>query len=426
MEDRSDIAQTLHLGENNQRTRRIRRWFAWGVLVVILVATIAFWARGNTKASIEYKTQEVVRGALTVTVTATGNLAPTNKVEVGSELSGIIKTVLVDFNDRVKIGQPLAYLDDTKFEAAVMQSRAALASALAKREQAQATLRQKEQNLQRLKRAHVLSGGRAPSAGELELAEADLMRAQADEGVAQAAIQQARAALKIDETNLSKTTIYSPVNGIVLTRSVDPGQTVAASLQAPVLFVLAEDLRQMELQVDVDEADVGKVRAGQSATFTVDAYPDRIFNALIKQVRFGSQMTNGVVTYTTLLNVENPDLLLRPGMTATAEVVVEKIAGAVLVPNAALRFMPVQNENRSKGGGGRGLMGMLYPRPPRVESRANSGKGGRNAQRVWTLTGDRPTPVVITTGPTDGTMSVIQGENLQPGSRVIVDAVHKK
>jgi HlyD family secretion protein len=424
--EEKDIARTLGLGEPQRPRRRMGRWIVAAVLMVVFIGSATLWARGNGKSPVQYKTQEVVRGGLTVTVTATGNLAPTNMVEVGSELSGIIKTVLVDYNDEVQIGQPLAYLDDTKFEAAVMQSRAALASAMARLEQARATLHQKEQIHRRLHKAHELSGGRAPSAGELELSQADVLRGRADEKVAQAAIAQARAALKIDETNASKTTIYSPVNGIVLTRSVEPGQTVAASLQAPVLFVLAEDLTRMELQVDVDEADVGKVRDGQNASFTVDAYPNRTFEARIKMVRFGSQITNGVVTYTTLLDVHNPDRLLRPGMTATAEIVVEQIDSAVLVPNAALRFMPaLPNQSASsRPGGGRGLIGMLYPTPPsaRTQRPLSDSPAGRQV-RVWTLANGQPTPIAIAPGPSNGVLTLVTGDTLEPGTKVIVDAV---
>jgi HlyD family secretion protein len=423
----TSIADKLGLGGSKRPRRRLGRWLTAGVLALVLLGTAAIWARGNSKSTLQYRTQEVMSGNLTVTVTATGNLAPTNTVEVGSELSGIVKTVRVDYNDKVAVGQPLAYLDNTRYEAAVMQTRSGLASAVARLEQARATLNQKEQIHRRLQKAHELSGGRAPSAGELEVALADALRARADEKVALAAIEQARAALKIDETNLAKTTIYSPVDGIVLTRNVEPGQTVAASLQAPVLFVLAEDLTQMQLQVDVDEADVGKVREGQKAAFTVDAYPERSFEARIQKVRFGSQMTNGVVTYTTLLDVHNPDLLLRPGMTATAEIVVEQIENAVLVPNAALRFAPaVQDRNSSNRPGGRGLMGMLYPRPPSAGQRPGSDNTARRQARVWTLADKQPVPVAVTTGPTNGTMTAVNGDSLQPGTKVIVEAVSGK
>jgi HlyD family secretion protein len=422
----NEIARTLALDPSGHAPRRWKRWLKWGLPILVVVAAALLLLMNNGEATTQYSTAEVTRGNVTVTVTATGNLAPTNEVEVGSELSGIIKTVLVDFNDRVATGQPLAHLDPTKFEAVVMQSRAALSAAQARQQQAQATLLQKEQSLNRLRRAHDLSGGRAPSAGELEIAEADLERARADIASARAAIAQARATLSVDETNLSKTTIYSPIDGVVLTRNVQPGQTVAASLQAPVLFVLAEDLTRMELRVDVDEADVGQVEQGQEATFTVDAYPDRTFSAHIVQVRYGSQITDGVVTYTTLLDVRNPDLVLRPGMTATADIVVQRIEDAVLAPNSALRFRPTQETPREQFGS-RGVMGLLMPRPPAAGRRPDTTIAPRNRQQhLWILNDNQPVPITITTGPSDGVATVITSDNVEPGTAVIVREIAEK
>jgi HlyD family secretion protein len=422
----NDITRALGLDQSGKGRRQWKRWLAWGALIGVLVLMALVLIRNNGKTATQYRTVGVTRGDLTVTVIATGNLAPTNEVEVGSELSGIIESVLVDYNDRVTAGQPLARLDPTKFEAVVMQSRAALASAQARHQQTLATLLQKEKGLQRFQRAHVLSGGKAPSAGELEAAEADLQRARADVAAATAAIAQARATLKVDETNLSKTVIYSPINGIVLLRNVDPGQTVAASLQAPVLFILAEDLTRMELRVDVDEADVGQVKEGQDATFTVDAYPDRTFSAHLTQVRYGSQITDGVVTYTTLLNVDNPDLLLRPGMTATAEIVVQKIEDAVLAPNAALRFRPAQEAPRRQVSR-RGVMGMIMPRPPASARQAGmSPDPWTRQQRLWIVKDRQAVPIAVSTGPTDGAATVITSGGIEPGTAVIVDAIALK
>ena len=240
--DTEDIVRAIGLENGGTGKRRWVKWLVGGGVVVLVIVGVLFWLGRNGQQTLQYRTTEIQRGDLTVSVTATGNLAPTNEVEVGSELSGIVQTVLVNFNDTVAVGQPLARLDATKFEALVMQSRAALSSARARHQQAKATLLQTERGLKRLQRAHSLSGGRAPSAGEMEAAEADLERARADVAAALAAIDQANANLRVDETNLSKTTIVSPINGTVLQRNVDPGQTVAASLQAPVLFVLAEDL----------------------------------------------------------------------------------------------------------------------------------------------------------------------------------------
>jgi HlyD family secretion protein len=420
------LTQSLGLDAPSDGKPRWRRWIKWILIALVALVAVLIGFRSSRKATVQYKTAAVTRGELIVDVTATGNLAPTNEVTVGSELSGIIKTVSVDFNDQVKIGQPLAYLDNTKFAAAVMQSRAALVSARAKQKQAYATLRQKEQNLERMRKVHELSGGRAPSAGELEAAEADLLRAEADDAAAKGAIEQALAALKIDETNLSKSIIHSPINGIVLARNVDPGQTVAASLQAPVLFTLAEDLAKMELQVDVDEADVGWLRQGQSATFSVDAYPDRTFEAHIIQVRYGSQINNGVVTYTALLNVDNRDLVLRPGMTATAEIVVDKIENALLVPNTVLRYAPRQEDSTKAGG--RSLVDMLVPHPPRrsPKATANTVEARNKTQQIWVLQAEQPVAYTVTIGPSNDSHTVIRSEEVQPGMLAIVDTVSSK
>ena len=417
-----DIAETLGLGVNTGPVGRLRRWLGWGVGLLLLAAAAgAYWLQRSGGDGVQYQTQEARRGDLTVTVTATGNLAPTNEVEVGSELSGIVRTVAVDYNARVTVGQPLAHLDDTKFAAAVMKSRAALASAQAQLKRAQATLVKEEQNLKRIQEARRISGGRLLSDSDLESAEAELERARAEVAIARAAIQQAEATLLSDETDLAKTVIYSPVYGIVLARTVDPGQTVAASLQAPVLFTLAEDLAEMELQVDVDEADVGLVQEGQTAIFTVDAYPERTFQALITQVRYGSQTTDGVVTYKAVLKVDNPDLALRPGMTATADITVQKISDALLVPNAALRFSPPQPKEKGRS---RGLFEVLIPRPPRSGARPQSDvKGEGKRQRVWLLDDGGPVPRAVTIGATDGAYTVVTAGDLAPGAALVVGSI---
>jgi HlyD family secretion protein len=419
-----DIAETLGLGVKTGPVGRLRRWLGWGVGLLLLAAAAgAYWLQRSGGDGVQYQTQEARRADLTVTVTATGNLAPTNEVEVGSELSGIVRTVAVDYNGRVTVGQPLAHLDDTKFAAAVMKSRAALASAQAQLQRALATLGKEEQNLKRIQEARRISGGRLLSESDLESAEAELERARAEVAIARAAIQQAEATLLADETDLAKTVIYSPVDGIVLARSVEPGQTVAASLQAPVLFTLAEDLAQMELQVEVDEADVGLVREGQTATFTVDAYPERTFEALITQVRYGSQTTDEVVTYKAVLKVDNPDLALRPGMTATADITVQKIEDALLVPNAALRFSPAQPRQK---GPSRGLFEVLIPRPPRSGARPQSdlkGEGEGRRLRVWVLQDGQPVPKAVTVGATDGAFTEVTGGDLAPGTALVIGSI---
>lgn len=355
-------------------------------------------------------------------MSATGKLAPVNQVDVGSELSGTIETVLVDYNDRVKKGQALAHLDVAKLQDAIAKAKAALASTEAKVLQTAATIKESRANLRRLRQVAKLSGGKVPAPTELETAEAAVERAIADEASAQAAIEEARATLRSNQTDLAKASIRSPIDGVVLSRQVEPGQTVAASLQAPVLFTLAENLAQMELQVDVDEADVGQVREGQSATFSVDAYPNRNYPARIGLVRFGAETVNNVVTYKTILNVNNDDLSLRPGMTATAEIVTTERANVLLVPNAALRFTPPQPaEAESKSGGG--LLASLLPRPPRSltqRRRPTNAKDTRSAaRRIWILRGGQPVAVPVTVGSSDGRMTEVMSEGLEPDLLVI-------
>jgi HlyD family secretion protein len=419
-----EVAKQLGVDAGSERARRRRRGLAWGALALVLAAAVVLWAMSGGDTGLHYRTQTLQRGALTVTVTATGTLEPTNQVDVGSELSGIVRTVEVDYNQRVKVGQVLARLDTTKLEAQVRQTEAALASAQAKVRQAQATAQEAKSTLARYAKVREISGGKVPSQQDFDVAEAALARAQADEAAARAAVAQAEATLRLHRTDLAKAVIRSPINGIVLKRSVEPGQTVAATFQAPVLFTLAEDLTQMELQVDVDEADVGRVAEGQAASFTVDAYPDRHFPARIKRVYFGSQTVEGVVTYTTELAVDNSALVLRPGMTATAVITVERIDDALLVPNAALRFAPTA-AGSTAASDDRSFIQRLLPRPPRTPSRLPP-EAKDKTQSVWVLHDDAIERVDITTGSTDGVMTVVTGGALQAGARVVTDAISVK
>jgi len=420
-----DIRQVLGLDRQSVARKSVRYVLATLVVLGLITAVVTFLKSGNGTA-IQFKTAEAKRGDLTVIVTATGTLEPVNQVDVGSEVSGTIKTVEVDYNDRVKVGQVLARLDTDKLQAQVLQSQATLESTQAKLIEAEATVLEARNNLERFKRVREMSGGKVPSQREYDGAEATLKRALASEATLKAQISEAKARLSIDQTNLAKAVIRSPVNGVVLKRSVEPGQTVAATLQAPVLFTLAEDLTQMELQVDVDEADVGQVREGQQATFTVDAYPDRPFPARITQVRYGSQTVGGVVTYKTVLKVDNSSLSLRPGMTATAAITVKKVEEAVLVPNTALRFTPLAQEPSPSTSGG-GLLSKILPRPPRsAPSFREEARTGTKQQRVWTVRNGQLEAIPITTGATDGVMTEVTGGEIEPGVALVVDLVSAK
>jgi len=417
-----DVARTLGADGSSGRGHHVKRWLAWGAAGVVLALILVFWARGENGQTVRFKTEDARRGDLTVTVTATGTLQPTNEVEVGIEVSGTIESVDVDYNDHVKRGQVLARLDLSKLEGQVLQSKALLEAAQAKVMQARATAAQAAADMARLERVRKMSGGKVPSQTDLDAAKATLERARADEASAQAAVSQARATLDVNQTDLTKGTIHSPIDGVVLTRNVEPGQTVAASFQAPVLFTLAEDLTKMELYADVDEADVGQVEVGQKATFTVDAYPDRTFEAKIKQVRYASQTIDGVVSYQTILDVSNPDLLLRPGMTATADIVVRQIKDALLVPNAALRFTPPARDEESTSSGG-SLLGRLFPRPRRSAQQRSQVAAAGVQQRVWVLRDGHPVAINITTGPTDGIMTVLRSGDVKPGTPLLVDTI---
>ena len=400
----------------------VRIWLI-GILVMLVASGVFYLSSRNAASTPQYLSEEVVRGNLTVTVSATGNLQPTNQVDVGSELSGTIEAVLVDDNDRVQKGQLLARLDLSKLNDQVAKSEAAFASAEAQVDQTRATVEESRANLARLRQVAVLSGGKVPSKAELETAQATLQRAAANEAGAHAAVTQARATLKSDQTNLAKASIRSPIDGVVLARKVEPGQTVAASLQAPVLFTLAENLAQMELQVDVDEADVGQVRAGQSATFNVDAYAGRKYPARIVRVGYGSQTKDGVVSYKTILKVGNDDLSLRPGMTATSEITTTQRENVLLVPNAALRFTPpLKSGSDDKKNGS--FVADLLPKPPASTStKPVSGSVKGSTQQVWVLRDGQPIAVPVTVGVTNGRQTEVSGGELKPGMQVITESV---
>jgi HlyD family secretion protein len=430
----SDVSRTL--GENIGR-RVPQRWIKWGVIAAIVVAIGLYFMLRDDKPKASYTTQEVTRGDLTVTVTATGNLEPRNQVDIGSELSGTIRAVNVDVNDVVKAGEVLTELDTTRLKAQVLQAESSLASAQAQVLQTDASVKEARANLARLQKVRELSGNKLPSQQDMDVAEATVARAEAQAAAARASVSQSRANLETVRTDLGKTQIRSPINGVVLVRSVELGQTVAASLQAPILFTLAEDLKKMELHVSVDEADVGSVEVGQEATFTVDAFPNRRFSARITQVHFASSNTQksssssssgssssatstGVVTYETVLEVDNPDLLLRPGMTATAEIVTTSITDALLIPNAALRFTPKDAPVPGAPGANQqsNPLRMLMPqmrRPGFGGQRQQSG-GARRLARAWVIENGKPALVMFRPGATDGRMTQVFALDRPPGS----------
>ncbi|KQS02411.1 secretion protein HlyD [Sphingomonas sp. Leaf357] len=412
--------------------RRYVKWVVVAIGVVLLLLLLKSCFGGGN--AVEYSTEKVSQGSFQVTVSATGKLAPTNQVDVGSELSGLVTKVVVDVNDRVTAGQPLALVDPSRFQDTVNQSKAALAANVAAVEQARATLAQANATLARYREVSRLSNGRVPAKTELDTAVAEQARGVANLRAAQANVQSAQATLSSNATQLVKTVIRSPVNGVVLARQIEPGQTVAASFSTPTLFVIAQDLSAMKLEVAIDEADVGAVKQGQAATFTVDAFPGKTFPATITRVDLGSNLsaqsststttssttTNTVVSYAATLSVANANQQLRPGMTATADIVTTAKTNVLLVPNAALRFKPVDPNAGASGSGGGGIAGSLTFRPRRggQERTATVGRGATQTVYVKDETG-KPKAISVVTGETNGSVTEVTGGDLKPGMEVI-------
>jgi HlyD family secretion protein len=405
---------------------RWKRWAKFWVPGLIVLLLVLYFTRGGDEGP-QYITEEVTERSLDIEVTATGNLRPTNQVDVGSEVSGRIDRVYVDVNDRVSRGQVMAQINTDVIDDQIRQARANVNSANAQVAQAGATLDVDSAQLARLQDVYRLSDGKVPSKTELEAAEAAVKRGRAAVASARAGVASAQAQLSSAMTNRDRAVIRSPVSGVVLARQVEPGQTVAASFNTPTLFVIAEDLSAMQLRVSIDEADVGQVETGQKANFTVDAYPGRQFPATVERVALASNNTatstqqqqqgqqgNTVINYEARLTVDNASGLLRPGMTATANIATDSTGKRMLVPNGALRFEPPSEDNAGgvqlNNGNDFGL--------DREETRATIGRGSR--QTVYVLKDDGELEQVeVVTGQSDGRYTVVSSDELETGMKVV-------
>jgi HlyD family secretion protein len=419
--DETDIAALL---DEPSATAWYRRPLWWTVAAVaLLVAGGVWWWLASRAASTapSYNTQAVARGNLTLLVTANGTIQPTRAINIGSELSGTVLKVNVDVNDQIKKGEVLVVLDTAKLRDQILRSKAAVTAAQAKVAQTAATIKEAKATLGHLEEVARLSAGKVPSQSELDTGHATLDRAVADDASARAGVNDALAALSTDQINLSKASIVAPVDGVVLTRTVDPGNAVAASLQAVTLFTVAADLSKLRLWVYVDEADVGSVKVGQDATFTVSAYLSRNYPARITRVGFGSTITDNVVTYLTYLDVDNADLSLRPGMTATATITATQRTDVLLVPNTALRFTPTAATASAVAK--KSIASSLVPRMPGTNTRKSAAAvaSTANAKQVWVLRDGAPVAVAVTPGISDGHMTEIAGGDLAAGMLVITD-----
>lgn len=384
--------------------RRVLRTGGLALLVLgVLVALVLGVRARSAQAPMSFITTDVLRTDLAATVTATGTLRGKDTVSVGAETSGRVKTVMADYNDEVKAGQVLAEIDPAPLQAALNQASAQLVAARADVKNKDATAVEAKLNAERT-RALAADGLASKQALEAAVAAAD--RAIAASEAARAQVTVAEATVQSNLTSLAKTQIHSPIDGVVLSRDVEPGQALAVAMTTPVLFKVAKDLREMEVTISIDEADVGRTRAGQQATFTVDAFPSRKFSGQLHSIHNVAVTKDNVVTYEALLRVGNDDLLLRPGMTATVSISTDQRSGVLTVPNAALRFSPPSTEKRS----------MFNGPPGEGATLVNDGRA-----HVWVLKDGKPSQLAVEVGLTDGVKTEVSSPTLSPGDQVITD-----
>jgi len=418
---------------------QIKRWIPRVLILAVVAGAAAFliiekpWSKGDSK--IGFTTVQVSRGSIAAQVTATGTLSARSTVQVGAQVSGRVVELHADFNDQVKKGQLIAKLDESVLRAQIDQAQAAYQLALANLQKAQVAQLDAERQYTRQKS---LQDQNLVAGATVETAEATFNASKAATAAAKAQVSQSTANLKQASTNLSYAQIYSPVDGTVLSRAVDVGQTVAASLQAPVLFTIAEDLARMQIDTQVAEADVGRLKEGMKAQFTVDAFPGKTFEGTVRQVRNAPTTNQGVVTYDAVVDVDNTEKTLRPGMTANCTFVLEQVADTVKIPNAALRFKPTREqmmavrEQFGGGSGGRGSgrrgsgMGGAGGGPRPDGASGASGQGGPkrdygDRKPVWKLEGGVPKMVLVKPGLTDGSTTQMVEGDLKPGDQLITE-----
>lgn len=431
VDQRPSLSTTKNLGLN--KPKGWRRWIKWVVALLVLAAgvtgVVVWRQKASEKAKPRYESAVVKKGNLEITVSVTGKIESVDAVEIGAEVSGRVDEVLVQFNDKVTEGQVLAKINTEQLDARIKEVQAQAANAQASVISAQATAAEAKANVTRMQS---LQQRGLVSKQDYDSARASALRAEASVASAKAQQLAASASLESATSARNKAIVRSPIDGVVLSRSVEPGQTVASSFQAPVLFVLAKDLTTMVLKADVDEADVGKVSKDQRARFLVDAYPGKIFRSQVLSVKNTPTTGKDVVTYEAELSVDNSEKLLRPGMTATATIISTERRDVLLVPNAALRFSPLEviaSEAAQKSGGMTISIGPPQrPRRPRegASPAASAGATRRLPKKVWVLRGETPTSIDIFTGETDGNFSELLEGNLPEGTNVLVDVITEK
>lgn len=401
-----------------------------GLIVLALVVAGIVFLYGNKGNGVRFRTATVTTGSLRATVTATGTMNAVTTVLVGTQVSGTIKGLHVDFNSKVKKGQVIAEIDPATFQAQVDQARANLLAAKANVDKTRATL---NDSVKARGRSRELFARNLIARSDLDTAEATHDANDATVRAAMAQVAQTEAALRYAETNLRYTRIISPVDGVVVSRAVDVGQTVAASFQTPTLFTIAQDLTKMQIDTNIDEADIGKIKGGQAVEFTVDAYPDHTFLGKVEQVRIAPITVQNVVTYDVVIRVDNADLRLKPGMTANVSVVVAEKKEVLKVPNAALRFKLSEKEGVAAGSGGAADKTGAAQAGTQRKDGATAGAparkdGGNQSQKryaVWILEDEKPRRIPVSIGLSDGTVTEITSGDLKEGQQVIVESVQK-
>lgn len=408
-----DIAVALSLDKSGRGRRSWRRWLRYALVPLLLIGGLYGYQSWTSAAAVTkvYTTEAAAKGDIVVLVSATGTLQPLTKVDVSSEQSGVVREVRFEENDTVKKGDVLATLDTTTLSAQVERAQASVTASKARIADAKTTLKEAEQTLDRTKS---LTARGTLSQQDLDSAVAKRDRAESAVTSAEADLAVSAAELKVQESALAKSTIYAPIDGVILTRSVDIGQTVAASLSAPILFVIAEDLRKMKLEAGIDEADIGMVTEGQKARFSVDAFTGKNFNAFISKIAYASQTTENVVTYEAQLDVDNSSLSLRPGMTANVDIITREANGILTVSNAAFRYQPVVTPKST----GFSLTSLLMPRFPRGQAKQAAKPAADGSRTVYVLQDGAPVAVQVKTGSTDGLKTEILS-GLSDGDQII-------
>ena len=393
--------------------------------VVFLIVGIVGYFYYKRTPEVSYKTAKIERGTIASTVAATGNLSAVTTVQVGTQVSGTIQKLYVDFNSRVKKGQAIAEIDPALFNAAVEQSRGNYLSAEANLQKAKVALVDAERTFGRNKK--MLADG-IISQGDFDAAETILQSSRAAVKAAEGSLAQARGALMQAKTSLRYSTIRSPVDGVVISRAVDVGQTVAASFQTPTLFTIAQDLTKMQIEVSVDEADISRIRLNQKAGFTVDSYPEQTFRGKVVQIRSSPVITQNVVTYVVVVNVDNSDLKLKPGMTANVSIEVAKKDDVLMLPPAALRFKPKSKvvDSKENGKGDRTVASLQRPAGgggPDGGGKSGPGKGKVKGQQVFLLMEGKPVATPVKTGIANNSSIELIDSGLKEGDEVIIEQI---